>query len=514
VVLLVGVWLAVIACVGLGGDFALDDDWAYAWSARRLAATGELRILGWAAPSLVAHVAWGAALVRLFGSSHVVLRAGTLGWALVGLLLLYALGRRRFEPRRALTLALAVGLSPFYVGLSFTYMTEIPWLVWMLGAMWLILDGRAGAVLGAGVLVAAAALSRQTAIIAAPAFAATLLLDGKWRRALLFAAPIGVAFVAFQLWYMRVHGATEAYREMWQRAAPARVKLEYLLATASYLGAWISPWAAAWLLDGNWRSLARRPAAWLAALALGGFALDMLGAGGAGFDQPLHPLMPYLSNFVFNFGIGPPTLHDVYVGAAPLVHFSTGIGWALTAAALVGGVVGAVWIAETRRLDPARVLFGGYALSLIAWQVATTGFLFDRYVFVLMPAAIWLALEHAPPRSSLPLVLLIPVALFSVGATREYLGWAGARDRAVRALEASGVAADQIDGGFEINAERRFAGFFARTGRLGGERGEWWSEGARYRISFFPDPRCPTVARERYWSWFRTRAIEVLDCAR
>ena len=40
-------------------------DWAYAWSARHLATTGEVRILDWAAPSMVTHLAWGAALVKL-----------------------------------------------------------------------------------------------------------------------------------------------------------------------------------------------------------------------------------------------------------------------------------------------------------------------------------------------------------------------------------------------------------------------------------------------------------------
>src|SRR5688572_21445968 len=61
---LVAVWALVIALVGLGGDYPLNDDWVYAWSVRRLVTTGRLEILDWAAPSLIGHVWWGAALMR------------------------------------------------------------------------------------------------------------------------------------------------------------------------------------------------------------------------------------------------------------------------------------------------------------------------------------------------------------------------------------------------------------------------------------------------------------------
>src|ERR1700674_2326417 len=93
ILLVVAVWALVVGLVGLGGDFALNDDWAYAYSARHLLHTGELRILDWAAPSLATHALWGAGALRLLGDTYVALRCGTLLWALGAILCLYGLGR-------------------------------------------------------------------------------------------------------------------------------------------------------------------------------------------------------------------------------------------------------------------------------------------------------------------------------------------------------------------------------------------------------------------------------------
>src|SRR5271154_4329523 len=101
VLCIVAVWALVVALVGLGGDFALNDDWAYAYSARHLLRTGELRILDWAAPSLATHALWGAGALRLLGDSYVALRRGTLLWALSAILCLYGLARTAFAPRTA-----------------------------------------------------------------------------------------------------------------------------------------------------------------------------------------------------------------------------------------------------------------------------------------------------------------------------------------------------------------------------------------------------------------------------
>ena len=94
VVALLASFALLVVCVGLGGDYPLNDDWAYAYTARYMAQTGKLRILDWAAPGLLSHAVWGAALLRWVGDSYVVLRCGTLAFAAVGMVVCYILARQ------------------------------------------------------------------------------------------------------------------------------------------------------------------------------------------------------------------------------------------------------------------------------------------------------------------------------------------------------------------------------------------------------------------------------------
>jgi hypothetical protein len=563
-------WLVMVAAVGLGGDCPLNDDWAYGWSARHFAATGELRILDWAAPSLVLHIAWGAALVRLFGPSYVVLRAGTLGFALVGLGLLYGLGRASaWSRRKALLLALMVGSSPWWVNLSFTYMSDVPWLVLVLGAQLAVLGLRRWPQLGAfgaGLGLGAAALSRQFAMVMAPAFLLLLVLDARasgalnWRRlgarrAALFLAPLVLLYGPFHGWYQHVHGPTLAHRLTWGRMQPALLGLAIAhgLVVWLYVGLWAAPLVAGAAAQRMLRGLvSRRLGLWggllLCAFVVGAHVETYVFRGGRiGFDVGRAPTMPHLANVVYLLGAGPPTIQDVYQGLAPRLHGAPWLGYVLTVVSIGCGLVAAAWggpvvrglWSEARAVmkgeaegggetAPARyarlrtgVLLVGCAVLYLGWTLGTSSFVFDRYLLPVMPAALWLVWAGVPEsvaRSRLALALLALVAVFSLGATREYLAWTEARERAVRELEASGVPAADIDGGFEVNGPRHFAAFAARTGKLlGDSRSPWWVEGARYRVAFWPstDGRCRTIRSYPFWTWPGSgdRAIHVLDCA-
>src|SRR5262249_24012868 len=137
----------------------------------------------WAAPSLVTHLVWGAALARLFAESYVVLRCGTLAWGLLALLACYALVRRaRLAPREALFLTLSVGLSPWFVHLAFSYMSDVPWMALMLFAMLTLARadrGQPGWLVLSGLALGTAALSRQLAVVTVPAFVAVIALDAR-----------------------------------------------------------------------------------------------------------------------------------------------------------------------------------------------------------------------------------------------------------------------------------------------------------------------------------------------
>lgn len=573
---LAGAWTAVIAVVGVGGDFPLNDDWAYAWSARHLLHTGHMRILDWAAPSLVAHVAWGAALLRLFGDSLVVLRVGTLGWAALGIALVYALARQAGHPPRiAVVPALATALSPWYLNLSFTYMTDVPWIALVLASMWTFeralrrADGSGAWLLAtSGTLIGTASLIRNFAVIVTPAFVATLAIDGgawdrraapRWLRTALggalVAAPVALLYGAFSYWYARVHGPTLANRDTWTRMAHVGVgsAFRHALVFWHYAGLWAVPLLAGLIARRRMPRIITPLRAGAAVVLLSGYAvwaaLHVPPGGPSAVD---FPTMPYLGNIFYRVGLGPPTLHDTYEGFVPPVHRASWFGVALTTASVLGGVLAGAATAESirrgahtvrqrwRRVSPStgalaaaalperpwrgrrrlRTLAIGVALTYVAWHLATDDYAFDRYLIPLIPLTMLVWIDALPSRmvaSPGTLALIVVGGLWSVAGTREYMSWNVARWAATQDLQRQGVPDTEVDAGFEINGLRHFEAYFLRTHQLIPLGGAFWITHARYQLSFWPTAAgCRTWARYPYWTWApRTdAAIYVLRCGR
>jgi hypothetical protein len=103
------------------------DDWTYAWSVEHFLKTGELQILDWSIHYPFVQILWGALFCLPFGFSLSALRVSTVVLAWLGGLALYGtlreLGRERNE---ALIATLILIANPVYFLLSFTFMTDVP----------------------------------------------------------------------------------------------------------------------------------------------------------------------------------------------------------------------------------------------------------------------------------------------------------------------------------------------------------------------------------------------------
>jgi hypothetical protein len=121
--------LAVLVCELISRPFvnmSICDDWPYILMTQKLAATGHVIYNGWAAPMLTWQLYLGAALVKLFGFSFTTVRMSTL---LVAMALAFVLQRTmvraNISERNATIGTLALVLSPLYLMLSVTFMTDI-----------------------------------------------------------------------------------------------------------------------------------------------------------------------------------------------------------------------------------------------------------------------------------------------------------------------------------------------------------------------------------------------------
>jgi len=121
--------LAVLVCELVSRPFVtmgVCDDWPYSLMAKTLAETGRFAYNGWAAPMLGWQLYLGAAFVRLFGYSLTTVRMSTLCVSIaLAFLLQRTLVRADVSERNATIATLGLVLTPIYMMLSVTFMTDI-----------------------------------------------------------------------------------------------------------------------------------------------------------------------------------------------------------------------------------------------------------------------------------------------------------------------------------------------------------------------------------------------------
>jgi hypothetical protein len=115
----------------------ISDDWSYIRSAQLLAQTGHIHYVGWSTPILGWQLFLGAAFIKLFGFSFTAARVPTL---LIALLTAYLMQRTlvRFgiSERNAVLGTLTFVLSPLFMPLSATMMTDVPGFFSILGCIY------------------------------------------------------------------------------------------------------------------------------------------------------------------------------------------------------------------------------------------------------------------------------------------------------------------------------------------------------------------------------------------
>ncbi|HEX6386756.1 MAG TPA: hypothetical protein VF177_18975, partial [Anaerolineae bacterium] len=235
-------------------------------------------------------------------------------------------------------------------------------------------------------------------------------------------------------------------------------------------------------------------------------------------------IMPLSGNILFDIGLGPALLRDVYLLGLPHLPRAPRVFWlAVTAASIIGGVlaiqhVGAVafhvikkTITRERINDVFPAMLTLVACILYLALIAVTGYL-DRYLLFILPLFMVGMMATGLQTSRLIVgvasLLLLPYGVFSVGATHDYLLWNRARWNALHYLMEDGVSHHDIDGGFEFNGWYSYDPAYRH---LPG-KSWWWVHNDEYVLSFGPLEGYRAVERHSYQQWipFRTGNIFVL----
>lgn len=114
-------------------EMGTSDDWSYARTALDMLRTGHIVYNGWATAMLGWQIFWGAFIIKLFGFSFLALRLSTLPFAMGAAYLLHQICiRLGLNPRNAVLATLTVILSPLFLPLAASFMTDVPAFFWLL----------------------------------------------------------------------------------------------------------------------------------------------------------------------------------------------------------------------------------------------------------------------------------------------------------------------------------------------------------------------------------------------
>ncbi len=472
--IIVLVFLALIVAINPLGNFPVEDDWDYAKEVLNLLQTGTFHRLEVTQATVFFPALWGALFSQLFGFSFAILRLATLVLALGALLFFYALlGELEFDVPRRVIAALALLLAPAFVFLAFSFMTDIFLLFGILGALYFYVRAWRSQNVRFAILASCFAvlgfLARQIGILIPFAFALFIFLERKtcapraWRRWILAGAGVPVLVLAIYLYWSRFGGGAnwaDSARTLtgtigfwFQLDTPGIFVQRYAKAAATLaiyiLPLWFAALGALAYTQNVWRATTRGQKILFAFLALVSIiALARAAARGEWF--------PYLTDILTRAGMRPylAFFAEGWGATRPLIISDALAAFLTIVAGALGIVLSALIVGRVRtQISPALALL--YLTILLLALASLTFFTyFERYLLPLLPGAIVLLLD-ATRRFRFSFAAgaagALVVGVLSVLLMRDYFAWNATRWDAGRALLASGVPVEKIDGGYEWN---------------------------------------------------------------
>jgi 4-amino-4-deoxy-L-arabinose transferase-like glycosyltransferase len=220
-------------------EFPIIDDYLYVGSVKDMLATSKFVMPDFSQANLVGLTVAGTLWTKLFGFSFTSLTYLTLVFATVGLLAFYGIAREgNVPPGSALLGTALLGLNPIFVHLSYSFMTDVPFISMVLVSCYLYIRGLKPEnsllwLLAGGLCAGYAFLIRQYGLFVPVAFLIYLLANGlltrSWRwRQMLAVAVLPALIVGGWLFLMRGTPPTGGAMAAAARAASFRFKEPWL----------------------------------------------------------------------------------------------------------------------------------------------------------------------------------------------------------------------------------------------------------------------------------------------
>ena len=469
----------LILCLAVSHPIAetgMNDDPSFMWSARVAAQTGRIVYNGWATPILTWMLYLGALFIKLFGFSFTILRVSTATLALAVIFLLQRLFERCGIHRANATFGtLTVVLSPLFVPLSFSFMTDIAGLFTILLCMDLCVGAlRARTDRAACAWIAAAALTNAAVgsirqitwlgvLLLVPCTAFVL----RKRRGVLPVAAaswlvsVGVVFLCMRWFAHQPYSITEPLiAKAWDRSTVSEITGYLLFALDFFL--FLLPVSAAFLVRYPWRSRVGKLTAALGTILLLGSYVTFL----RHHRYDLF-LAPFAGNYFTPRGlIDVPELLGQRADSLPLALRALLTALTFTS---IFALAASIWNAiATHRRRPRSAssdsalswstlltLFGPYSLAYLV-LLATRNDLWDRYLLPFLVVSLIFVLRFYQQQfgGRLPILcalILASYAFIDTAGMHDVFAMTRARLEAVKEIRATGVPRTAIRAGFDTD---------------------------------------------------------------
>lgn len=526
--LLTIIWLLLVLLVNPIGNFPLNDDWQYAYPVKQWIETGQIAMQGRFAPNIILQVVWGYLSCLPFGGfDFSYLRIGVLiiGGATVWLFYTW-LKEQEISDKNSFIVSLSLLCSPLFFNLSFSFMTDVPFLFLVLLSLRYFFKYTEEGTLSTLGLAVTAAISayfiRQPGLLLLPAYAAFIFFQkenngNKWLTiGLLFALTLS-AYWGLEEGIKPGLGIAEHYipvSNLYFSALlqhPTSVLFTWLsrfLKTYIYLGIFAFP-LFPFLVDSMRRSQL------FSLLNIGSVLFGNLVL--LGLLHAIGKTFPFGGNMWFNWGLGPELLKDVYtLGLSNSPKVSVVLLYLIQYLGQISiSLISLLLIKRWNDLSQAKkhLYIGLILFNLLYLAVISIFSYFDRYILLCIASTFFIVAPwiSVPPgrRISLSVLPLLCMGYFSFFATKDYLNWNRARLQAFQWMQQEGIKITQMDAGYEYN------GWYNYHEHPIQEEGRsfWWITADDYLITFGPVEKYSIIQSFPYYRylWWKKDQLLVLQ---
>ncbi|WP_080054904.1 ArnT family glycosyltransferase [Spirosoma aerolatum] len=504
------IWIISATVINPYGEFPFNDDWAYAQSVQSLVEKHKFFMSPWTSTNLVVQIIWGTLFCLPFGFSFTALRISTLAAGLFGLWGTHRLIYKVTDDSRyAFIGTLLMLANPMYLGLSASFMTDIPFytlMVWSLSYMVAGLREDKFLTLLIGIFLAALALLvRQLGISLFVGFSfAYVARKGMNWKAISIGAISIAAGLAIQLLYQRWLDymmpeliaynvqANNFFSKSFYERPLVHDFFNNSFVAVMYTGVFMAPYFLLLLTKGSLASLRKNL---LQLICLIGIVIGLWFY----FFQGM--LMPIWWNILNAFGLGPMLIRDMFYRMYTLptpgfLHIAMGL---ITIGSILGSVgvlfflIKIIRYLSYRPISALQRSIGILFLSVTAIYYLPMSLqgLFDRYLLPI-PALLLILIYIArtdtiqtkqAPILSLPLYLSISLFfisfVYNICTTHDYLAWNRVRWQSLNNLLKQGVKLTDIDGGFEFNGWHLYNSSY----KVSSDKSFWWVHNDKYVLA-------------------------------